>query len=357
MDKFLNKVDSILIKNNKIPICYLNDIPLNVIVNAYQPDVSKVTFKSEKNETLLHLFNSICDRTDLTPDIVITILKQIVKDIHELPCVRCHVITQEFCETYKNELPFNAKFMLTNYLPIDYIINTYPDYLFDSIDLWIFSKYCTYDEYIKYCRPRNISPCLENKNMTIDWYIDNNILMYIDRNNCITIRPDLFTIDVIMKYKYHVGNVSKIWVTYFNKLPLDFIAVNIDIKYCDFNDIISVFKMHPCSISWYIIDKYIEYHMPNRKIYNAYITIPDTVQDMPKWFVLKYLDNIIDLDIQNVNAYINYKFICEKNIKLNLHTSIQQCRALYINLIKDIIDICNDNNINEDLHAYILDYS
>lgn len=341
MDRILNKIDSTLCTTN---IYYCID---------YEVIDLSVLLKNITNP--INLYNIICKHSDITPELIISLLKKIKEDSY-ITLLPCRLITQEFCDKYKDSGVIRPSIMIRNKIPIEYIVKTYANYIFNYNELRWLSEYCKYDEYIKYCKPSNIPPCIGNPNMTLEWFINNSITSEIEWDNSVLFRADLFTVDVIMKYKAHIYGRCPLWGKYFNMFPVTFIEENINIDYCDVYNCIDIFKKHPGHITWYTIDKYISarFYKPGE---TNKLNISKSVLDLPRWFLKKYKDSFYYINNENINNDVNYKFIVNNGIILCDRNNISKCRNKYIALLKDITDICNCNGIAEDLHECILSYT
>jgi len=340
MDQHLTNLDSKLCRQ---PCCYsdvYDDIKLSILLNTV-----KVPFD---------LYNRICNHPDVTPEIIISLLKQISVDKY-MRLSKCRLITPEFCDKFKDTFLLHPAIMIINCFPVDYIVSISNGYVFADYEIHGIAIYCTYEEYIKYCKPVNIPPCLENMNLTVEWYIDNTPNDDSLWDTCMHVRPDLFTIDVIIKYKDRITKKNKIWYIYFNQLPGSFIKNNIGYNYGDVYECIDIFKKHPDNISWYTIDKYISINTSHGKPYM--LDVPFTVTDLPRWFLIKYKSHISYIHIKNINMHVHYKFIVNNTYWLcNQFIDITKCRKKYVELLKDITMFCNQNYIIPDLDDYILHY-
>ncbi len=316
-----------------------------------------------KNITNIHiLYKAVCMHPDLTDDILVNIIRQSKRttdnydDRSNIYIGRCRLITQEFCEKYKTEFMLSAREMISNRLPIKYIVDTHGGlYLFNKDDMNNIAKYSTESEYNQYCKPfRRIYPCLDNPHMTLDWYISGHGLDDIIWHSCAVRRPDLFTPEIIMKYKVYVGNINEVWRYYFDKFPVEFIEQNLELNYIALRSCIDVFKGHPGRISWHVIDKYISIHI--NPFHTITLDVPYTVKDMPRWFLKKYISQI-NLTRHHINAEITYKFIVKHidNIDVGRHDMID-IRKQYINMLCDVTNVCSALNIPSDLHNIILEY-
>lgn len=343
MDKLIEKLDIYVCKKDA-KVC-----PSIIKKTGYS---ISVLLKSIDN--VIDLYNSVRMHPELTEDILISIIKKLNRNSTHLG--RCFLITQEFCEKYKSEFTLCVSGMISNRLPVKYIIDTYGNTL-NILDYLYISKYCNELEYNEYCKPLgNIKPFLENPHMTLDWYISGHGLNAINWLECIHIRPDLFTPDVIMRYKEYIGNTNGIWKEYFNKLPVDFIEQNLGITYIDLNNCISTFKNHPGVISWYVIDKYITRQIIKLECKSFHLDIPDTVNDLPRWFVKKYI-NIIWLKSQHANTQITYNFIAKNIALINIgYDDKIKIREQYINMLQDISSVVGKFDVNLDLYDTILEY-
>lgn len=337
----MNKVDTALCKEQLTYGIIYNDIALTVLLNTSKDPVT--------------LYNRICNHPDITPELIINLLKQIKEDDY-IKLDKCYLITQKFCEKYKDTGSIHPSIMIKCKVPVSYIVTAFAGYMFNNYELLRIAKYCTYDEYIKYCKPYRISPCLDNPNMTVDWLMDNTPINEIDWIIYASPRPDLFTADAIMKYKDYIPKHNKLWAEYFMQFPVTFIIENIDLDYCLVYCCIDTFKKHPCGVSWHVIDKFISVRLRASSV--SVLDMPKSVTDLPRWFVKKYKDYIQNIHLENVNNDVNYKFIVSNGIKLhNQYNDINKCRNKYIALLNDIVDICAYNCIPEDLHECILSYT
>jgi hypothetical protein len=303
------------------------------------------------------LYNAVCMHPDLTEDILFSIIKK--SDRKTLYLQRCWLITQEFCEKYKSEFTLSRSEMISNHLPVKYIVEIHGNVL-DNLDYYNISKYCTESEYNEYCKPfGNISPNLDNPNMTLDWYMSGYALNDIYWSECVSIRPDLFTPDIIMKYKDYIVCGDRVWYTYFKKFPIAFIEQNLDINYTHYTEMyncIIIFKNHPGGISWNVIDKYISYHINELKSNIIHLDIPDTVTDLPCWFVKKYID-LITLTQYHMNTHVTYKFIAKNIALIDVgYADMIKIREKYISMLHDVICVFDKLDVNPDLYDTILEY-
>jgi hypothetical protein len=352
MDKLLNKLDTDVftyynVKHKSIvPLINFNiSVLLNNIADVHS------------------LYNSIRMHPALTEDIIVSIIKKMDRSqcytgkaqLLAPHCItKCWLITQEFCEKYKADFCLTSSEMVSNCLPLKYIIDTHGNVL-NKLDYYAISKYCTKSEYDEYCKDHCILS-LENPNMTIDWYLECQNLVDINWHECATIRPDLFTPEVIMKYKDSIPVTSYIWTDYFKKLPVAFISANVQFKYMAVYDCIDAFKSHPGGISWHTIDKYISSRFCEFRRTVRMLTISDTVTDLPCWFVKKHID-ILSIKCHNVNSHFNYKFISRHVANIDMiHINMIKIRSHYITMLKDIVSVCENNGIIPDLHDTILGY-
>lgn len=298
-----------------------------------------------------HIYYHLYNHPDLTPEI----LKDIIVYADELPNIRCHLITQSFCEQYEQLFTLPASFLLANKLPIKYIIKTNPEYIFTDSELEIIADYCTYDEYIILEKEYDIKPSIKNKHMTHDWYFN---FTPIDEINWDKIcdyyyrKPDLFGVDTIIKYKNYIDDYSTVWHACFDELPVAFIEANMNINYVARRlDVINIFKSHPGNISWDTIDKYITYH--TEKYRNIMFDVSKII-NLPLWFVKKYIAQIFITE-KHINNYVNYKFLSKNYTYLDAEL-IAIARKHYVIMLNDITTQCIEHGINDDLIPYILNY-
>ena len=341
MDKLLSNLDTNVfmyynVKNKSIiPLINFNiSVLLNNIDDVYS------------------LYNSIRMHPDLTEDIIVSIIKKM--DRSQCYINKCWLITQEFCEKYKADFCLTSSEMVSNCLPLKYIIDTHGNVL-NKLDYYAISKYCTKSEYEEYCKDHFISS-LENPNMTIDWYLEYYDFAVINWYECATIRPDLFTPEVIMKYKDSIPVTSYIWIHYFKQFPVAFIDANLQFKYMAVYDCIDTFKAHPGGISWHTIDKYMSSRIGEFRRNLGMLTISDTVTDLPCWFVKKHID-ILSIKCHNVNSHFNYKFISRHVANINMiHINMIKIRTQYVTMLTDIIDVCKMSGVVPDLYDTVSGY-
>lgn len=344
MDKIINSIDTHFCKNY--------DKRYSIVIDKFN-----ITVLLENIKNAADLYDIIRMHPDLTEDILVNIIK---KYRHDIYLHECWLITQDFCEKYKDEFTLSVFEMISNCLPVKYIFDTYSgSYSFTDLDIYEISKYCTESEYDKYCKSfKKVCPYLENPNMTVEWYISGHGLNNINWSGCFVMRGDLFTPDVIMNYKDHISNSNDIWKYCFNRLPGKFITQNIMISYCDVYYCVDTFREHPDCIGWYVIDKYIRMH--TRGIKRPLLHIPNTINNMPCWFVKKYID-MFRLTYHHTNTHVNYKFIV-KHIGVKAIDNIKdivKIRDKYIEMLSTINNIISDGigtHIDSDLHATILKY-
>jgi hypothetical protein len=378
MDKLLNKLDT--------NVCLKYNDTYSSVVGLFNFDIS-VLLNTIDNVYIL--YNNIRMNPALTEDIIVSIIKKLDRSQNSY-INKCWLITQEFCEKYKSDFILTASEMVSNCLPVKYIIDTH-GCVFNKMDYYAISKYCTRQEFEDYCKDHIAHPTIENPNMTIDWFVD-CIYCYrlIDINwyEYANIRSDLFTPEVVMKYKGHIHVNNNIWAHYFKQFPVDFINANLHLKYTSLYDCIDTFKSHPGGISWYTIDKYMAVRIGEFRSCAVMVTISDTIIDLPCWFVKKYID-ILSIKCHNVNAHFNYKFIArhmadtvctglqapcnatgvtrnskpapggrEFNVSgINIvYTDMIKIRTHYITMLNDIVSVCEKDGIILDLHDTILSY-
>jgi hypothetical protein len=361
MDKIIDKLDTHVLSH------YSNSELLHINTHVYS---ISVLVKSIDN--LYVLYRTVRMHPELTEDILVSIIKRCKRSA--LCLERCWLITQEFCEKYKSEFTLTVFEMICNHLPLKYIIDTHGITL-NNEDRYSIARRCIESEYNEYCKPFGISPHLDNPNMTLDWYMSCYALNGIDSSvqsnstgvthpisvsdinwlECVSIRPDLFTPDVIMTYKDSIPTNCKVWNSYFNKFPVAFIEKNLALNYTGLYNCIETFKNHPGGISWYTIDKYITYRIIELESSIYRIDIPDNISDLPCWFVKKYSDAIV-LNHHHMNTQLTYKFIA-KNINLiDSKLEINKIRAQYISMLNDIVDVFDKLDVNPDLYDTILEY-
>ena len=355
MDKIITKLDAYVCKS------YVKNYKPYDSNHAYILDNKScsITALVENITDMCILYKAVCMHPDLTEDILVNIIRKSnrTRDNYNrlVYLYRCRLITQEFCEKYKDEFMLSKEEMISNQLPVKYIVDTYGGiHLFDKCNMSDIANYCTEAEYNQYCKPfRGAYPRLDNPHMTLDWYMNGYGLYDISWYSCAVSRPDLFTPAVIMKYKEYIGN-SDVWRHYFDKFPVEFIEQNLELHYISLHSCIDVFKRHPCGISWNVIDKYISIHMKSNSTNT--MEVPYTVKDMPRWFVKKYITQI-NLTRHHINEQITYKFIVKhiEDVKVGYH-EMKEIRKQYITMLGDITNVCDALNIPSDLHTTILEY-
>lgn len=300
------------------------------------------------------LFNAVCSHPDLTEDMIANII------IRNRKCIyvhTCRFITQEFCEKYKSEFILSISEMIHNKLPIKYIIDTHGPKL-NTQNRYNIATYCTISEYNTYLLCHNIPPSFNNPCMTFDLYLEhmNKTDRKLDWQGCAIHRPDWFTPDVIIKYKAKISDTDNIWKYYFKQFPVSFIAQNLQYTYSEPSCCIDTFKQHPGNINWNIIDNYLSMRIILIDRYSGALKLSDTINDLPCWFVKKYI-HCIKLTPHHMNTHLNYKFIITHIDSLNIkHTDIIKFREQYIIMLHEIISVCNEFNIIYDLQHIILSY-
>lgn len=348
----LDKYDSKLLElaqpwehNNNI-----NRININIILQTKYTNPS-------------YLYNNIRNHPALTEEILINIIKTLKN--HNLSkhttLSKCWLITPEFCDKYKHDLNITIDDMICNQLPVNYILSNYTT--LTKTQYYNISKYCTKDEYYKYCKPNDVEPSLGNPNMTIPWYLENINIKFIDWESCVTIRPDLFNPDTIIKYVNHICIHNNIWKHYFHMFPINFIIDNLHITYTHLHNCIEQFRLHPAHISWDIIDKYITIHDNVKQYYHTHkIKLPTTTNDLPIWFIKKYINYIYitpDIIYYGKENHINYKLLINiltpHCINYSANT-LHEIRNKYITLLNNVYNVCNDYNICDELINEILKY-
>ena len=341
MDKLLTKLDTNVFMNYNVK----ND----TVIPLINFDISVLL---DNIDDVYKLYNSICMHPDLTEDIIVSIIKKMCRSY---TLNKCRLITQEFCEKYKADFVLTAVEMIRNGLPVKYIIDTHGNSL-TTLNYYYISKYCTKTEFDDYCKGHVKTPALENPNLTVEWCLECNDLKDINWYECALIRDDLFTPEVIMKYKAMIPVNCYIWVYYFNKFPEPFITANLQFNYMEFYDCINVFKSHPDVISWNTIDNYMSTRFRDFKKTCLMVTISSTVTDLPCWFVKKYKD-ILTIKSYNVNNHFNYNFISRHINNINIECmNIINIRSHYVTMLTDIIGVCELNCVVPDLYDIISSY-
>lgn len=309
------------------------------------------------------LYNSICMHPDLTEDIIVSIIKKMdmtkvalwcKNNLHPTVYInKCWLITQEFCEKYKSDFCLTVAAMINNCLPVKYIIDTHGNCL-NALNCYSISKYCTKAEFDEYCKAHVTSPSLENPNLTVEWYLECN--NDINWSECASVRAELFTPAVIMKYKDRIPADCFIWNHYFNQFPVDFISANLQLKYTHpLCYCIDTFKGHPGGISWHTIDSYMSARFGELRMCGM-ITISAAIKDLPCWFVKKYKD-ILKLTRNNINSHVNYNFITRHINDINIFgMEIINIRSHYVTMLSNIIGVCEMNCVAPDLYDIISGY-